>query len=247
MGLIFQNHRDPKMFSIDFLQALNDWQIGGNAKQKNKRGELLKAEAMKLPETYRTRNKDCYRRISLDKKSVWTIGTEHKLNETMSSWTIDIEFAKEFKGGVPKSGEQGIIFCIDKNVGTTILNLSCVYKCTDFISALQEQKINIKNYDKGIGRYGDLQSEIIIETNAIPICATHSLGGYSSPEDTLAKKFFNRIPTDDEMKWSRELMQQAGHKCGPYWLSTPDAVKRANARLVEIGKELQKKLTSDYS
>lgn len=231
------------MFSINFLQALNDWQIGGNSKQKKSRGERLKNEAQNLSAQYKTRHEKCYRRLAIDKKSVWTIGTEHKLNETMSSWTLNIDIAKDFKGGVPKPGEQGVIFCIEKDVGTTVLNLPCLYQCSDFITYLNENKGNIKNFDKGIGRYGNTQAEIIIETDTLPLASTHSLGGYSSPENLLARKFFGRVPSVDEMVWFRELMQRADYKCGAYWLSTPEAVNRINTRLVEIGNELSAKKT----
>lgn len=226
------------MFSVTLLQAINEWQRGGDAKQKNRRGIALKKETEHVPDIYKTRTGKCFRQIALDKKSVWTIGTEHKIKETISSWTSCVDIAKAFKGGVPPEGYQGVIFEIDENHGETIINLSSLFQCQDFNDFLDENKSKITNYDLGIGKYRNTQYEVVIEVLSLPLESTYALGGYSSPEKNLAKKFFKRVPTEEEMKWFRELMLQAGHKCGAYWLSTPEAVQRVNERLKMIGEEL---------
>jgi len=93
-------------FSIEFLQAVNDWQRGGDAKQNRKRGESLRSQCRSLPETFRESPLVCHRQIALPKSGVWDLIGAGKLTEKVSSRTLDLEVAKGFKGGVPPK-DQG--------------------------------------------------------------------------------------------------------------------------------------------
>lgn len=228
------------MFTVELLQAINDWQRGGDAKQKKRRGEALKAAAVCLPLEFRQAGCTCYRQIALDKKSVWQVGTRYQLKETLSSWTESLEVAQDFKGGVPPIGYQGVIFKIEPGTVTVILNLSALFRNTEFNNAVEENKQNIVGFDKGIGRYGNSQTEVVIETEFLPLDSIHSWGGFSSPESKLAEMFFGRAASANELEWFRNLMKQAGHSCGPYWLSTPEAVQRVAEKLKYHGERLSR-------
>ena len=229
------------MFSIEVLQAISDWQRGGDAKQKAKRGKALKEAAGLLPEKFRLIRTNCYRQIALDNGSVWNIGTKYQLSETISSWTTSLDFAKQFKGGVPPIGYQGVIFKITPSDDIkVVVNLHELFLCQEFLDFLAANKDKVNGFHQGIGIYGNTQSEVVISTEYLSLSALFAWGGYTSPESTLAKMFFGHEANVEEIESFRDLMNQAGHKCGAYWLTTPDAVNRVSEKLKMHGERLSK-------
>ena len=97
-------------FSLELLQAINDWQSGGDHKQKVRRGAALKAVARDLPAEFRTPPSVCYRQEAHEKDRVWKLLAENKLPETIASWTSSFDVARDFKGGVPPEPLKGVIF-----------------------------------------------------------------------------------------------------------------------------------------
>ena len=217
-------------FSNELLQAVSDWQRGGDAKQKKRRGAALKAAAIDLPDSFKS-SETCYRQIALDKSAVWRVGAELKLAETISAWTQSLEAAKNIKGGVPPLGYQGVIFRIDPTPDQIVVNLAALYVDEIFCSRMEEMKSEINGYWEGAGKYGATQVEVVLEIASLPLDSIHSWGGYSSPEPQLAEMFFGHTPSQTELQTFHELMEKAGHRCGPYWLSTPDAVSRVAEKL----------------
>jgi|WetSurMetagenome_2_1015567.scaffolds.fasta_scaffold12055_2 hypothetical protein len=228
------------MFEVGLLKAINDWQRGGNANQKTKRGKALKAAASRLPIQFRKTEGKCFRQIALDKKAVWQVGTQYQLKETLSSWTENLQVAETFKGGVPPLGYQGVIFELTPSADQVVINLSALFESPDFARFVKLNKGSVVDFDKGIGRYGNSQAEIVVETAFLPLNSLHSWGGYTSPENELAKMFFGKAPSKDELEWFRGLMKKAGHNCGPYWLSTSDAVQRVSEKLKVHGTRLSR-------
>lgn len=227
-------------FSIELLQAINDWQRGGDAKQKKRRGAALKKLSSSLPEQFRCTSESCFRQIALDESAVWNIRTEYKISESLSSWTESIDAAKEFKGGVPPLGYQGVIFCISPNCDSVIVNLARLFSDSGFCAFLEEKKGEVKDFDKGIGRYGGSQKEVVIEIDTLPLGSLYAWGGYTSSEKELARMFFGAQPTSTQMEWFRSLMVQAGRAPGPWWLSNPEAVARVSEKLKFHGTRLTK-------
>lgn len=225
---------DP--FNLSLLQAISDWQRGGDVKQNRRRGEALKEACSSLPDTYRTSVLDCFRQVALEKGSVWDLIGEDRLAEKVSSWTLDIEVAKEFKNGVPPDGQgyQGVIFCIKplaKN--QVIVNLRDLYKSPAFCDAMERNKSAIVGFSDGAGRYRDSQSEVVLEIDAVTHADIYSLGGHSSPFEQLVAQAveltYGRAATPEEME---ALLLKVGHirpQAGPKWL-TPEATKRVLAR-----------------
>ena len=92
-------------FSLELLQAINDWQSGGDHKQKIRRGDALKALARDLPAEFRTLPSVCYRQ-ELTKK----IGSGScflKISCPRQLWTSSHDVARYFKGGVPPEPLKG--------------------------------------------------------------------------------------------------------------------------------------------
>lgn len=81
------------MFTLELLQAVSDWQREGDTRTKRAHGQALKAEASALPQKFRQVGSTCFRRIALDSRYIWQLGTQLCLKETLSSWTDSLDVA----------------------------------------------------------------------------------------------------------------------------------------------------------
>lgn len=230
-------------FTLEFLQAINDWQRGGDPKQNQKRGKKLKDICANLPDKYRSCVLCCFRQIALPKGGVWKLIGEDCLPEKISSWTLDIEIAKEFKGGVPPKGQgyQGTILCIHPEPGSIIVNLRELYQDSDFIAALEQHRGSIKGYHDGAGRYSNTQSEIVLEVTSVTQQDIYSLGEHSSSFEKLleetAQLVYGPSATLEQRAALLLKVEHARSAAGPKWL-TPDVTQR----VVEKTKPLAKRL-----
>src|SRR4051794_20488505 len=91
-------------FTIEILQALNDWQRGGDHKQKIRRGARLKKSIASLPVRFRTCQVVCYRQEAHSQGRTAQLLLDRQLPETITGWTTDLTIAKQFKGGIPPVG-----------------------------------------------------------------------------------------------------------------------------------------------
>jgi hypothetical protein len=235
-------------FPLSLIQAISDWQRGGDANQNKKRGQKLKEECSSLSEKYRMCSLCVFRQVSLPKSGVWSLIGEDRLPEKISSWTLNLELAKAFKGGVPPEGQgyQGVILCVLPPPGSVIVNLCELYKDSDFTAALEEHKGSIIGFSDGAGRYGNEQSEVVLEVASVAQRDIYSLGGHSSPFDELvdevAKLIHGRAATQEERV---ALMLKVGHvgsEAGPRWLNQ-EATQRVVTKVrphTERLKKLQK-------
>ena len=219
------------LFPLSLLQAVSDWQRGGDANQNIKRGQKLKEASGHLPDEFRTCSLCCFRQMSLPKGGVWSLIGEDRLPEKISSWTPDLEVAMRLKGGVPPEGQgyQGVIFCLLPPPGSVIIDLQALYRDQDFVAALEQNKQSIVGYYDGAGRYGSTQSEVVLEVAAVTQQDIYSLGGHSSPFDDLveyaAKLIFGRPATDVERDALMLKVDHIRQEAGPMWLR-PEATQR---------------------
>jgi hypothetical protein len=211
------------IFTKSCLQTINDWQRGGNHKQKVKRGENLKREALVLPDKFRVCDVCCYRQEAHQKDRVWQLLADNKLSETIASWTTDISVAKAFKGGVPPQDLIGVIFSIKPPAASVILNLSAVYDSKEFGSAVDKFRNEIDRFHDGIGKYENSQLEVVLELESLTKAQVLSYGGYSSSRDRL--RIDGRIPTQEELAEFDALCVEAGISLGPWWLSAEGTQK----------------------
>lgn len=223
-------------FGLPLLQAISDWQRGGDAKQNRRRGEALKAVCGSLPKKFRISSLCCFRQIALPKGGVWDLIGEDKLSEKISSWTTSIEVAKGFKNGVPPEGQgyQGVILCVHPGHDSVVVNLGELYRNRTFVVALEQNKNSILGYNNGAGRYGNDQMEVVLEIASVTQQEIYSMGGHSSPFDQLvdmaAAKHYGPNATSAQRS---DLLAKADHvrtEAGPCWLST-DATQRVLARM----------------
>jgi len=232
-------------FTLELLQAVSDWQRGGSLEQSLRRGQKLKQVSSLLPAEYRACDLVCYRQVALPKDGVWSlIGDEH-LPEKISSWTLDIEVAKSFKGGVPPDGQgfQGTILFLLPQASCVIVNLRELYKDAVFCDALEQNKSRINGYYEGAGRYENSQSEVVLEIDKVAPGDVYSLGGHSSPLDALvaqaADLVYGRPSTYEEREALLLKAQDAGVEGGARWL-TIEATKRVLEKTKPQAAELKR-------
>jgi hypothetical protein len=70
-------------FSTGFLQALSDWQHGGDHQQKMDRGARLKKLSAGINPRYRQCGLVVYRRVILKNGPIWKLLAERNFPETM--------------------------------------------------------------------------------------------------------------------------------------------------------------------
>lgn len=232
-------------FDLPLLQAVSDWQRGGDAKQNRRRGEALKAACENLPSQFRRSVLVCHRQIALGKGGVWDLLGDNRLPEKISSWTTDLEIAQGFKGGVPPEGQgyQGVIFSVLPPAGSVIVNLRELYQEPAFRDAMDRNKSAIADYAKGAGRYEGDQSEVVLEIDKLEQEDIYSMGGHSSPFDELvaeaAKIYYGSANVTPEQY--KALLLKVEHTrgvAGPSWLS-PEATKRVLQRTAPHAERLR--------
>ena len=222
-------------FSRDCVQAVNDWQRGGDHRQKIRRGEKLRQELLALPEAFRTCTQQCFRQEAHPKGRVWQLLADECLPETIAAWTTDLAVAKHFKGGVPPHDLQGVIFALVPPAGSVVANLAALYADTDFLTAVEEFKSDILGFADGIDKYGSSQHEVVLELGSLTTAEICSYGGYSSSRDRL--RIDGRVPTQDELAEFDALCAEAGVALGPWWLTEAGTCKvlaRMNPHIVRL-------------
>lgn len=201
---------------LELLQAINDWQKSSS----DKRGDVLKNLAADLPLQFRTCSLCCFRQIALGKGSVWDLLAENQLPEKISAWTTDLGVAKSFKGGVPPEGQgwQGVIFVLFPQPEHVVLNLSALYQDKTFKEAIERHAKSIGSFADGIGRYGNTQSEVILEIPDLSVPDVHALGGFSSDRTEVSRLLFGRAPSPEEMAWFDAALEKTREQLGPVWM-----------------------------
>lgn len=207
-------------FTLELLQAINDWQRGGDHKQKLKRGNKLKQISAALPEQFRTCSEICYRQEAHEKDRIWQLLADESLPETIAAWTTDLSIAKHFKNGVPPEGLRGVIFSLTPPPGSVVINLIEIYRDPGFGRAIERLKPEIIGFNNGIGRYHDTQREVVLELHELGSETIHCYGGYASDLETLAQEFFGYKPDAEGLASFETLCRQANiSESGAWWLS----------------------------
>lgn len=179
------------MFKLDLIKAINEWQIEGTGANKKNIVEKLIEHSDDIDTKFKSLSSKCYRRIDLNNHYNFVLGREMQLPETYSSWSFDKEFVKKFNNGVPKRKYQGVIFEISNEYKDleVILNLKELFNDPIFKIECELQKHNITNFDDGIGKYYNSESEIILKVNKLKISQIWAYGGFSSSKAVFISKY----------------------------------------------------------
>jgi hypothetical protein len=175
---IESNRVAQEPFTVELIQAVNDWQRGGDHHQKLQRSKKLSACAATLPAQYRQCNVACFRQEAHEKDRTWQLLADNCLPETIAAWTTDLQIAKTLKGGVPPLGLQGVIFRLFPPPGTVVVNLAGLYTDPDFLAAVEKHEHTIIGFQDGIGRWRGSQSEVVLELESLNSAEVYSYGGF---------------------------------------------------------------------
>lgn len=113
-----------------------------------------------------------------------------------------------------------------------IVNLAELYRNPDFQTTHEREKQNISGYYKGIGKYHNLQSEIVLEIDKLPLDSVYALGGFSSSKTEIARKFFGHEPNSQEMEYFDDILKRVNMHLGPNWI-TGQAKDRVIIKMLE--------------
>ena len=219
------------MYTIELLQAINDWQAEGFEENKQDLAKKIKKESARLHKKFKTLNENCFRRVDLVGKHTLQIGTELKLPETYSSWTFDVLIAQNFYDGVPEVGYQGVIFKLNPsdNDYEVIINLNELFSDKDFTNFCEKYKAKINNYDNGIGRFGNYEKELVLDVSELKMEQIYAYGGYSSSKEYFAQKYFGHSPNAEELIFFKKLLKKDNIPIGAKWVTG-----RAKDRIVKF-------------
>ncbi|WP_153042804.1 hypothetical protein [Rufibacter ruber] len=228
------------MYSLELLQAINDWQATGIGNNKTQIAEEILAHSQSLPNKFKSLTSKCYRRVALNGMNSVLLGANMQLPETYSSWSFDKSVAQNFNGGVPHKGYQGVIFELDnKDTGySVILNLSELFNDSDFIEACERNQKNIKSYKSGIGYFMNSEAEVILKVDNLTTKQIWAYGGYSNSREKLAEMFFGHKPNSQELIFFDEAVKNANVKIGGNWVTGA-----AKDRIVKLHIETAQRLT----
>lgn len=240
-------------FTKNLIQAISDWQKGGNSGEKRQRGLALEAECKSLPDKYRQCGMVAFRRLALKKRPLWRLMIKARLSERISAWTLTTDVAKTFKNGVPPPKWQGVILHHLPTPDTVIVNLPVLFADSRFQAAVTKYKSRIRDFNLGMGRYQANQSEVIIKRAFVTPEEIYALGGYSSQPEKLGKLFFGGNVTPAQMAWMRTQLQGQAKDFGKWWIEgaakdrvltkvkaeTPDLIAKQKRQLA--AKRLRKR------
>jgi len=226
-------------FSVEFIQAVSDWQRGGNSGMKMKRGVRIKELVADQLDEFKACSFPCYRKVKLNPHFVWEMGDKLQIKETISAWTSSPDVAQSFKGG-PERGSVCVIFKIIPRNEEVIINLESLFSDSEFMNYIDNCKAQVRHFDAGTGRYLGSQKEIILEIDSVDINDIYAFGGYSSHIDTIIQKASG-------LKANRKSRRSADRKGGfngesykPNWIIN-DAKDRTIEFLIKQTKEIKER------
>jgi len=222
------------IYSKEFVELIDRWQEKGSGKGKVKIGAELKQQAASIDDKYKTCNVKCYRQYGFQKDLVYKIHTDLEFTEKISSWTIDLNCAKEFKNGIPgkDGGYYGFIFEIFPKPEQIILNLNELYADPLFINACKKYAGSIPG---GIGKYGNSQKEIILEVEKVNVNMITAYAGHNTDLRKLVESQFGPVSDAKFLELSANFPPNILKGEGAWIVGK--AKDRVLKRLIEQGKQ----------
>lgn len=230
------------MYSVELLQAINDWQAIGIGKTKKKLAEKILLHSNDLQPKFKSISSKCYRQVALSGMNSVLLGANMELPETYSSWSFDKSVAMNFNGGVPVRGRLGVIFEVENSVPNfeVVLNLYELFKDPDFLEACKNNESKIKSYKTGIGYFLNKESEVILKIDKLTTRQIWAYGGYSASREQLAETLFGHKPNENELKIFDARIKAKKISIGAKWV-TGVAKDRTVKFHIENAKRLSKK------
>lgn len=232
------------MYSLELLQAINDWQSTGIGTSKTQIAERIIEHSKELPIKFKSINTKCYRQLALSGMNSVLLGANMQLPETYSSWSFDKSVVENFNGGVPPAGMQGVIFEVDNTISDVevIINLFELFKDEIFLEVCEKKKNDILSYKTGIGYFLNKEAEVILKVQKLTINQIWAYGGYSAPREKLAQMYFGHIATPHELVLFDKLIKKANKIIGGNWVTG-----KAKNRIVNLHITTAQKIKTEIT
>ena len=244
--IVVRRKMSNPLFTLEFLQIINDWQRFGWGEQKQQRAEDLKRACESLPLKFKTAPATCYRRLNLTGDKLLILGDTGFLPEETSSWTTDLDVAKKFTE-IPKFGDKiANIFSHSPTPDSIVVSITSLFNDQDFLDAIDSKRSSITGYHEGIGYYADYEKEVVITTDSISIEDVNTWGGQSSFTPEMIERMFYEIftsvngvePTTEQFDNMRKAI---GDVKNGSWLKNQDAINRIRNKTQFHAKRLLNK------
>ena len=229
-------------YTLDFIQTVNDWQAYGMRERKNEIAQKLRS--FSIDDHLKKCDKPCYRitdfRNHVKERSIFDAFLNQRILFGVTSWTTDYKVAQNFyKEGIPLYPYEGINYIIKiTNCSNIILNIESLYSDTAFIKACEKHKKNIKEYSKGIGRFGNTQKEVILDIESVSVDNIYAFWGTSSSKEKFYEKYISDLTqvvkiSGGKITWEY-IDKFLEEHIGPYW---DDDKKNVNRIISNLKKE----------
>ena len=86
--------------SLALVQAVSDWMRDCTRPKRLQRASKLSEAAGNSGPQFRNADREVYRQMTLTSDYLVEAGKRYRLGESVSSWTLNEDVAKELKGGV---------------------------------------------------------------------------------------------------------------------------------------------------
>ncbi len=232
-------------FSDAFLMALGAWQNGA-AEDRTRRkalGDALALEAAKLPVKYRSVSGPCFRKRFIY-KSESVAFARGQIDEGVAAWTVDENYARNFKGGIRPDGSLTALFAKTPEPDEVVVSLPALWASKDFEAAVTDYLSRAGKFADALVNFKDNQGEIVLNTPLRPD-DVHGLCGMPSEYDELCDRAGILDSEERDRIW-KSMIQRGVYANEAWWLRKEAAqriIQSANARLAEAAKNLQRRPT----
>lgn len=233
-------------FPDTFLRALGAWQNGA-AEDRTRRkalGDALALEAAKLPAQFRRVTGTCFRKRFIYKGESIPFARA-QIDEGVAAWTIDEDYARNFKGGIRTDGSLTALFAKTPEPDEVVVSLPALWASKDFIAAVADYAGRGGEFADALLNFKDNQGEVVLNTPLRPD-DVHGLCGMASGYDELCDRASILDPRERDRIW-KNMIQRGVYPNEPWWLGKEAAQRiiqsanaRLNARLAAAAKKRQR-------
>ena len=227
-------------YSTEFLTALALWQNGWreDPAQKLQLGTNLLDAASSISGACKTLPGPCYRVVLLNAGTIFSLFSNGKLAETVSSWTTEKTFASRFKNHLGQ-GQIGFVFKHIPVSTEVIVNIQAMWEDPEFHNCLKSHKQDGIKFHRALEHFspqGENQHEVVLSVDGLNLSEIVGLSGRSSFEGIC--QLAGAVTEDEKDKlWQDCLSINHQPDSDVFWLNEEAVwrvLDRVTAKIQEI-------------
>ncbi len=222
------------MFTDEMLRALNNWQKGWSEHQTEKVAlakELLLCTSH-LAQHFRNVHVPCYRKRFVHKGELVDLLLKDHLEEGITSWTTNRNYAEIFKGKHRQGAVSAAIYCHTPNPKEVVVNVTELWRDSSFVVAAESLRARHPSDTAALFNFKDSQAEVVLKDVPLKGSEVVALSGASSSFDELCDA--GGIPEGARDELHRQLIASG---CFPgeltYTYFAPDVIARTIQRILK--------------